>query len=136
MEPLKEYRLKNGLLLRLYDKTYRYFGEYFFIEIEAVCEVPADFVNKDNIPLDLKSLYPEKVIFKKTLSKKGVYETDLDKEKRILIEYFEKNGLPYIQSKNFPDRLFQKELQNIKKKKDIEELRRKLSEGEDSTLFQ
>jgi len=136
LQVLKEYNLKNGLVLKLIDKTYRYFGEYFFIELEAVCEIPSSLLDIDKLPEEFIPLIPEKLTFKKSLSKKGVYETQLEDEKRFLIENFEKNSLPYLNSESFPYKFYEKELKNIKRKKEIEELRRKLSEREDTPNFQ
>lgn len=133
MKQIKEYQLKNGLTLKLFDKTYRYFGEYFFIEIEAFCEIPVSLLDLNKFPEDLKELIPSKLTFKKSLSKKGVYETDLEKEKNSLIESFEKNALPYLNSENFLFRFYLKELKEIKRKREIEELRKKLSEGENTS---
>lgn len=133
MEVIKEYQLNSGLTLKLFDKTYRYFGEYFFIEIEVICEIPSSILDINKLPEDLISLVPEKLTFKKTLSKKGVYETQLEDEKKFLLDSFEKNSLPYLNSESFPYKFYEKELKNIKRKKEIEELRRKLSVGENSS---
>ncbi|MCX7991094.1 MAG: hypothetical protein N2999_03525 [Proteobacteria bacterium] len=135
MEVVKEYKLDNGLTLKLFDKTYRYFGEYFFIEIEAVCEIPISLIDKKKLPQELVPLIPEKLIYSKTLSKKGVYESKVKEEKDHLIENFERNSLPYLDNESFPFKFYLKELQKIKRKKEIEELRRKLSEGKDTTAF-
>ncbi len=131
MKLIKEYYLKNGLILKLFDKTYRYFGEYFFIEIEAVCEIPKSFI-ESHIQERVKEDIPENLSFKKILSKKGVYETELEKERTALIENFEKNGLEYLDRPTFIEKFIKKEIEKIKKRNQLEELRRKLSEGEDT----
>ncbi len=132
MRLIKEYNLKNGLKLQLFDKTFRYFGDYFFIEIEAVFSIPFSFI-ENHVHENLKGCLNDRLIFKKYLSKKAVYETELEKEKALLIENFENTGLSYLKRDSFIEKFIKKEIEKIKKRKEIEELRRKLSEGEDAS---
>lgn len=132
---IKEYILDSGLQLKLIDKSYRYFGEYFFIEIHIYSEIPSRLLDKSLLPPELLPLIPEKLIFTKILSKKAVHESKLASEKRLLIENFEENGLAYLKSKNFINKFYLKELLKIKRKREIEDLRNKLSEGENPSTF-
>lgn len=126
MNTLKEYKLSNGITVEIFDKTYRYFGEYFFVELELRAEAPfaRDMFDTEEDYAEAQEICRnDKPVYKRTLTQRGVYETDMDSAKAKLVKFFEENSLPYLEKPDFPKKLTTGKLKELRKKEEIERLR-------------
>jgi hypothetical protein len=131
MTKLKEYKLSNGLTVEILDKTYRYFGDYFFVELELnVCvTVAKNMFDTEDVYTEARGILKnDKPVYKRALTQRGVYEKDMDAAKEKLIKFFEENSLPYLEKPEFPKKFVFGKLKEAKKKLDIQSLREKLGE--------
>jgi hypothetical protein len=115
---LREIPLSNGLVVRFYDATRRYFGDYHQVRIEICCEIPitADlFEDANEMQKALKVLGPN-ACYRRHEEHHGVASSDVEKVAAQIIERFLENSLSYFNGSGFSRRLVQSELERAKKK--------------------
>lgn len=130
MSTIREYTLENGLHVRIGDRTTRYFGEYHTVEmeLEAFIKTDASLFHTPQEYEKIRYLAGDGFWYRRTLKQRGVYETDLDEIKAMLIYEFEANSLPYLRKQSFLRKFI---LINVVKKQralEIERLRSKFNE--------
>lgn len=107
----QDFRLKNGLELRCYDLSNRYFGDYHRICLEIRFEVPLARVE---IPADLlgdRQHLPATVKFQRRLERMGVATSDLETVRSEMLRQFLKTASGYLENPRFLQQLLRKQLE-------------------------
>jgi hypothetical protein len=109
-EPIRTLRLKNGLLLRFYDESNRYFGDFHRVCIKLLAEIP---VGQLTIPADLLAAavdLPDALRLERKLERMGVVTADLVKVRQALLDDFLNSVVGYLEQPGFPERWLRKTL--------------------------
>lgn len=112
MTPFHEKALDNGLLLRFFDRSNRYFGDYHRLCIEIHCAVPvAEYMSAEEIDAqEVHRFIGTEASFHKTLEQMGVAGADVKATReRLLTNFLETTGA-YLARPEFPRRFLAKEL--------------------------
>ncbi len=93
-------------IVRFYDRTTVYFGDYHRVRLEAICE----FVDTDRLSLEEDGIagatsLNTPTVYTRILEKMAVPSASLESVKTALIEDFRINTLPYLLSPEFPSKL-------------------------------
>ena len=116
---IREVPLANGLTLRFFDSTRRYFGDYHQVRIEISCELPLtpDLFDDDaGCQAAVKLLGPA-VRFLKQVEQQGVASAAIADTVLKVIDDFLVNSLGYFQSPAFPKKLVHAELNRVRAKR-------------------
>lgn len=111
-DPIRELPLANGLTVRFYDATRRYFGDYHQVRVKISLEVPlsADlFDDAGSYEAAVRVLGP-KVQYLKEIEHQGVPTLSTAETVQRVIQQFINHSLSYFQSPAFPKRFVQSEL--------------------------
>jgi hypothetical protein len=116
---IKELHLDNGLTVRFYDHTRRYYGDFYLVKLEVLCQVP---VRMDYFPVqeafaEARMLLGEAVLFRRTVERMGVPTGEVDRAIDGLMENFVKHSLAYVASPSFPPRLVMSQLNQARRKR-------------------
>jgi hypothetical protein len=109
-EPFQNICLSNGLHLRCYDLSNRYFGDFHQVRVKLTADIPLD---RMTIPADLlqqRSSLPEILHFEKQLQRMGVKGADLEQVRGALVRDFLATAVPYLESPHFPEQLLRKQM--------------------------
>jgi hypothetical protein len=115
---IRELPLANGLTVRFFDTTRRYFGDYHQVRVKISCEVPvtADlFADQQAFDTALK-LLGAKVQYVKDIEQQGVPTLSTADAVANVIRQFMENSLGYFDSAEFSKRFVQSELNRIRSK--------------------
>jgi hypothetical protein len=115
---IRELPLANGLTVRFFDTTRRYFGDYHQVRVKISCEVPvtADlFADQQAFDAALK-LLGAKVQYVKDIEQQGVPTLSTADAVANVIRQFMENSLGYFDSAEFSKRFVQSELNRIRSK--------------------
>jgi hypothetical protein len=118
-KPIREVPLQNGLTLRFFDHTRRYFGDYHQVRIEISCELPLTsdlFDDAADCQTALKLLGPS-VRYLKQVEQQGVATAAVDQTVEKVIADFLTHSLGYFQSAAFPKKLVHSELNRVRGKR-------------------
>jgi len=113
---VREIPLANGLTVRFYDATRRYFGDYHQVRVTISCEVPlAEDLFEDAAAFQsAQKLLGDRVQYLKEVEHQGVAgEATGDAVERV-IRQFEEHSLGYFQNEAFPRKLVQSELNRLR----------------------
>lgn len=113
---IREIALANGLTLRFFDTTRRYFGDYHQVRIAISCEVPltADLFDDAKEYEAAVKLLGGKVEYLKKVEQQGVATEAIAGAVENVIQQFIENSLGYFDTDNFPKRLVQTELNRVR----------------------
>jgi len=98
--------ISGNSIVRFFDHSSIYFGDYHHVRLVARCEfelpgcqkvVPGGLVSEET------RLNP--AVYTRTLERMAVPSADVEDAKRVLIEDFRKNTLPYLSSPDFPSKM-------------------------------
>ncbi|HJV64275.1 MAG TPA: hypothetical protein VJ550_00935 [Geomonas sp.] len=115
-KPIREVPLSNGLTLRFFDHTRRYFGDYHQVRIEISCELPLTpdlFDDQAACAAALKVLGPS-VRYLKQVEHQGVATAAVQEAVERVIGDFLSHSLGYFQSPAFPKKLVHSELNRVR----------------------
>lgn len=117
-DPLLEISLPNGLFVRFIDHTRQYYGDYYLVKLEIICETPvrSDYFGEQADFEEALRLLGAKAIYRKELEQMGVPATEIDRVRERLIENFREHSLPYFAREDFPSKLVLGELEKLRKK--------------------
>ena len=134
---LKEYILSNGLKVIIFDETIRYFCNYFNVVLKLYSHINIDssIFDDEHLYNEVMNFLGDKLIYTKTITKNAVIEVELDSVKKIVLEDFEQNCLPYLSKQSFIKKFVLKKLKEKKRELEIERLRSELEKGENSLSF-
>lgn len=118
MAIIHETFLGNGLTVRFHDLTQRYFGDYFRVRLEVVCEVQ---ISRDNCPDDLtyneaRTLLGDNAFHRQTLEQMAVQSEEVERTLAGLVEKFNTHSSRYLASFSFPSKMVLAEIDKAKRK--------------------
>jgi hypothetical protein len=117
---IKKIPLENGLVICMYDHTRRYYGDFYHVKIEIVCEITLNeeyFENLDDYA-DAQIILGKSVSYRRFMEQMGVPSTGIERAREVLIENFKEHSAPYFSSANFPRKLVLSHYDKSKKKLD------------------
>jgi hypothetical protein len=118
MDLVKEISLENGVKVCFYSHAHRYYGDYYRLKLEIVCEAPLleeYFADRQAYAEAKASLGPTAIRLRK-VEQMGVATAELDRTLESLIEHFSRHSLPYITSSTFPKKLVLSEVKGAGRK--------------------
>jgi hypothetical protein len=112
---IREIPLANGLTVRFYDATRRYFGDYHQVRIKITCEVPlrAELFEDAEAHQAALKLLGASVRYLKDVEHQGVPGLEVARSVELVIQQFVDTTLGYFQSEAFPRRFVQSELNRV-----------------------
>lgn len=115
---LLEISLPNGLVVRFVDHTRQYYGDYYLVKLEIICEaaVSSDYFGERAEFEEAMRLLGPKAVYRKELEQMGVPSTEIERVRERLIENFREHSLPYFERENFPSKLVLGEFEKLRKK--------------------
>jgi hypothetical protein len=108
----RELLLANGLVVRFVDRTVRYYGDFYRVQLEVRCSVPLTvdlFPGMDEFSA-AKAILGDEVTYCRTLDRMGVPSTEIDRVIDTLIADFSEHSGPYFAAREFPKKLVHAEL--------------------------
>lgn len=110
--------LENGLEVRLYDRTRNYYGDFYHVLLDVVCEIEiARLKAETELSADLLSvLGGGKFSYRRTLDKMGVPSGDVEAVRTHLMENFVRHSLPYFSTPLFVERFARAEADKRRKR--------------------
>lgn len=112
---IREIPLSNGLTVRFFDATRRYFGDYHQVRIQICCEVPIspDFFDDEASHETARKALGASVSYKKEIEHQGVPTLSVEKTVEQVIADFVAHSLGYFNNPAFPKKLVQSELTRV-----------------------
>ena len=98
--------ISGNSIVRFYDHSSIYFGDYHHVRLVAKCEFElpgCQEATPGSIAIEEPRLNP--AAYTRTLERMAVPSAAVEDAKRTLIEDFKKNTLPYISSPDFPSKM-------------------------------
>ncbi|QXE92063.1 hypothetical protein [Geomonas subterranea] len=116
---IREIPLSNGLTVRFFDATRRYFGDYHQVRIQICCEVPLSpgLFPDDESHEAARKLLGASVSYKKEIEHQGVASLSVDETVERVISDFAAHSLGYFNTPDFPRKLVQSELTRVRGRK-------------------
>lgn len=93
--------LENGLLIRFFDQTNRYFGDFHRVCVAVKVEFPSDSKKSGDSLQEIPC-------YERSLERMGVTTAALDRERQALIDAFLTTSRPYLEKPGFPQQLLAK----------------------------
>ena len=115
---IREMPLANGLTVRFYDATRRYFGDYHQVRIKISCEVPLapEMFDDPASQAAAVKLLGTSIRYCKDIEQQGVATADVAGAVEQVIRQFEEHSLAYFATEAFPKRFVQSELTRVQEK--------------------
>lgn len=112
---IREIPLANGLTVRFFDTTRRYFGDYHQVRVKISCEVPltADLFDGDQAFQAAVKLLGDKVHYQKDVEHQGVPTLATSEAVENVIRQFIDHSLCYFETLAFPKRFVHSELNKV-----------------------
>jgi hypothetical protein len=109
--------LPNGLILEFFDKSNRYFGDYWRVALEARCRVPVFLALPPGTPESdqARTLLGDAVVFTRPLEKMGVPSAEVEEVRSALVGNFLATVGIYMGTPDFPPRFVRQRLAEGKK---------------------
>ncbi len=115
--PFREIHLTNGLMVRFYDLTRRYYGDFYLVKLEVRCEVPIRraYIGSADEFARVKALLGESVLFRRTIERMGVPTAKVGEIRELLMTNFEQHASAYLVSASFPHKLIMSQLHKARR---------------------
>jgi hypothetical protein len=112
---IREIPLSNGLTVRFFDATRRYFGDYHQVRISIICDVPVSSAHFDDATSHQSALklLGASVQYRKDVEQQGVATLQTSAAVENVIQQFLNHSLSYFETQSFPKRFIQSELNRI-----------------------
>ena len=112
---IREIPLANGLTVRFFDTTRRYFGDYHQVRVKISCEIPltADLFDDDQACQAAVRLLGDSVHYRKDVEHQGVPTLATSEAVEKVIRQFVEHSQGYFETKEFPRRFVQSELSRV-----------------------
>ena len=110
MKPFNVIELSHGVVVKFFDQSNRYFGNFHRVKIQAVATIP---FNNNSLPDDLQQFsvdFNGCVTYEKSLEKMGVMADQLQIVTELLVDNFLDSVGCYLEKKDFAERLLRKKL--------------------------
>jgi len=115
---IREIPLENGLVVRFLDHTRHYYGDFYLVRIEILCEIPLlpDYFDDQADLEEAQRLVGDPAIYRRVVEQMGVPSTAIATVTERLMDNFTTHSLPYFSSPGFPRRFLRAELERTRKK--------------------
>lgn len=112
---IREIPLANGLTVRFFDATRRYFGDYHQVRVKISCEVPltAGLFDDAKAWESAVKLLGNQVRYVKDVEHQGVPTLATADAVERVIQQFIDHSLCYFEAEAFPKRFVQSELNRV-----------------------
>lgn len=112
---VREIPLSNGLTVRFFDATRRYFGDYHQVRVKISCEVPltAELFDDDAAHRAAVKLLGARVQYLKEVEHQGVPTLATGDAVEKVIRQFVEHSQSYFESEAFPRRFVHSELNRV-----------------------
>lgn len=111
-------QLANGLTIEFFDRSNRYFGDYWHIDLEARCRVPLASAGFAAEELErARTLLGESVEYVRRLEKMGVPTEEVAGTRDLLVERFLASARSYLETAAFPPHLVRSRLEEARRPK-------------------
>lgn len=109
---IKEIPLSNGLTVRFFDASRRYFGDYHQVRVKISCDVPLtpDLFQDEASYEAAQRLFGARVSYQKEIEHQGVAGASVEETVDRVIAHFVEHSLDYFSGSGFPKKLAQAEL--------------------------
>lgn len=108
-------QLGNGLKIEIHDQTQLYYGDFYKVKLEIVCEalvLEEYFADKAEFSMAAR-LLGERVFYRRVLDQMGVPSTEIERVRERLMANFRDHSLPYFEKPGFPRKLVVAELKKM-----------------------
>jgi hypothetical protein len=115
-KPARVLRLDNGLILEIYDRSNRYYGDYHRVHLEVRSRLPLDpplFSDEDDPQQACRwarQRFGEELLETRILERMGVQGKEVGEVRDALVESFLTANLPYLRRADYPSRLVARRL--------------------------
>ena len=118
MDLVKEISLANGVNVCFYSHAHRYFGDYYRLKLDIVCEAPLleEYFADPQTYAEAKASIGPTAICRRNVEQMGVPSAELDRTLESLIEHFSRHSMPYIASPIYPKKLVLTEVKGAVRK--------------------
>ncbi len=116
---IREMTLQNGLVVRFFDHTRHYYGDFYLVKIEIVCEVPlcADYFDEQVNLEEVRRFVGDPAVYRRTVEQMGILSTAIATVTEQLIGNFISHSLPYFSAPRFPGRFLKTEFERARKQR-------------------
>ncbi|GLI39019.1 hypothetical protein KI811_04800 [Geobacter hydrogenophilus] len=118
---IREMTLENGLIVRFFDHTRLYYGDFYLVKVEIVCVVPLcpDYFDEHAEIEEVRRLLGDPAMYRRTVEQMGVPSTAIATVTEQLIGNFLSHSLPYFSASGFPRKFLMTELARARKKRTL-----------------
>jgi len=115
-KPIRVLRLDNGLVLEIYDRSNRYYGDYHRVHLEVHSRLPlepslfSDEEDPQQACRRARQRCGEELLETRALERMGVRGKEVAEVRETLVEAFLSTNLPYLRRADYPARLAAKRL--------------------------
>ena len=115
---IREITLENGLVVRFFDHTRHYYGDFYLVKIGIVCEVPlcSAYFGELADMAEAQRLVGDSAVYRRAVEQMGVPSTAIATVTERLMDNFILHSLPYLSSPAFPGRFLKAELERVRRK--------------------
>ena len=115
--PVREIDLVNGLIVRFYDHTRRYYGDFYLVKLEIRCLVPLrrEYFDSAEAFVEGVELLGETILFRRIIEKMGVPVAEVGRAVAGLMANFEENSLAYLSAPSFSHKFVASQLNKAKR---------------------
>lgn len=104
--PYSEIILSGNIIVRFFDHSSIYYGDYHHVRLQARCEFELpDCQKARSVAPSSAETSQDPAVYTRTLERMAVPSSFVEDVKGALIEDFIKNTLPYLSSPDFPVKL-------------------------------
>ncbi len=105
--PIRLIPLANGLEICFFDRTRHYYGDFYLVKVEIVCEVPiqTNFFADEADLNEARTLLGSTAVYRRAVEQMGVPATEIERVRERLMANFEEHSLPYFAAASFPRKL-------------------------------
>jgi hypothetical protein len=114
----REIKLANGLVIKFFAGSRRYFGDFHHVTLEISCEVPitAELFEDTAVFLKAIKVFGNQLVYRRHVEQAGVPSAEIVSAVDILIANFLAHSSAYVSSPAFPQKLAAAELSKLQKK--------------------
>lgn len=116
---VREIPLANGLTVKFFSHTRRYYGDFHLVKLELFCEVPlsADYFADQSQFAEAVIILGDAVSYRRVLEKMGVPASEVGRVEEHIITNFREHSRAYFAAPAFPRKLVLAELAKASRKK-------------------
>ncbi len=115
---IREISLENGLVVRFFDHTRHYYGDFHLVKIEIACEIPlsGDYFAEQVDLEEARIRFGEAALYRRSVERMGIPTKDISAVTEQLVDNFVSHSFPYFTAPGFARRFLKAELEKGRKK--------------------